>query len=71
MSDMASIVDGLKKHKHPFPEQLHTAWKTFGIPHMHDKLEELPKTKNKRIPPCWEVGICICGENKVLVQSTK
>ena len=69
VSDMAGVIDALKVQKSTFPQKLRSAFKALSLPVLHDSLVELPsvKRKGKRVcPPCHVLGVCVCGQNKVI-----
>ena len=64
LSDMATALEAATAAKLPVPGLMRDCWKAFTKPAITDQLHPLPKAETNTIPACWEVGLCICGENR-------
>ena len=71
LSDMALMVDSMKDSNYGtlgFRNILSNAWKKFSQPVMRHTLERLPNRRSLKRPPCYTTGgLCICGENAVIL----
>ena len=64
ISDMAIILADVRQHSAVIPDMLANAWRQQSDP-IFSHQEKLPKKPPNQKPACWELGVCICGENEV------
>ena len=65
LADMAALIEGMRNAKLTFPKRIEHAWEEYSKPVMTHTLDKLPAKKNPKAPPCYKIGVCICGDNDV------